>query len=137
METKREWLYCHSCHNVQRDYSSDAGTPPPELEAAVLCNRVTQTSPPPTQDTAVAVRTVQDAGTQVGQVTVADQGTQVLSRPHQSVSYTQTPSRAPTSDRGTEMPQRTSTTTGTQMPRVGLTDNGTDMPPVLVTSSGC
>jgi len=19
METKREWLYCHSCHNVQRD----------------------------------------------------------------------------------------------------------------------
>jgi len=19
METKREWLYCHACHNVQRD----------------------------------------------------------------------------------------------------------------------
>jgi len=70
-------------------------------------------------------------------VSVSDQATQVISRPHQAVSYTQTPSPAPISDRGTEMPQRCTSTTGTQMPRVILTDRGTDMPPVLVTSSGC
>jgi len=66
------------------NFERDAGRPAPELEAAVMCDRATQTSP--TQDTLVAVRTVQDAGTQVGQATVADQCTQVLSRPNQSVS---------------------------------------------------
>jgi len=44
-------------------FESDAGTAPPELEAAVACERSTQTSPTPTQDRAIPVRTVQDNGT--------------------------------------------------------------------------
>jgi len=32
------------------NFESDPGTPPPELEAVVACERRTQTSPTPTQD---------------------------------------------------------------------------------------
>jgi len=112
--------------------SSDPGSPVPVLEAEVACGeRSTQTSPVPTQDQSTYVLMVPTP------VSVSDQATQVISRPHQAVSYTQTPSAAPTSEKGTEMPQRSTPTTGTQMPRVILTDRGTEMPPVLVTSSGC
>jgi len=77
----------------------------------VACGeRGTQTSPVPTKDQSTYVLMVPTP------VSVSDQATQVISRPHQAVSYTQTSSPAPTSDKGTKMPQRSTTTTRTQIP---------------------
>jgi len=108
-------------------FNSNPGTPPPALEAEVAWgNRATQTSPPLTLN--VPVHSVQDAATQVisrphqatsdtqtpPPTTTSDQGTQVLLRPPRSVAYTQT-AREP----------RSTTTTWTQVPRAALKDCGT------------
>jgi len=68
------------------NFESEPGSPPPSLEAEAACHRGTQTSSGPWTDQAtevevVPVCTVQDNGTQVGQVTVTDQGTQALILP--------------------------------------------------------
>jgi len=110
---------------------SEPGSPPPVLELAVThCERESQTDPTPTQD----------------------QATQVLSRPHQETSSTQSPTLASTTDQTTqvllrprqswaftqtERPASSTRTFWTQVPRVALTNTGTDMAPVLVTSTSC
>jgi len=110
---------------------SEPGTPPPTFEAEVAQgNKETQTS----------------------QGSTCDQSTQVVSRPHQGTSATQTPAPAPTSDQSTQAllrprqswaytqtkrPASSTRSTWTQVPRTVLTDSATDMPLVLVTSTGC
>jgi len=85
-------------------------------------------------------------------VSTSDQATQVISRPHQATSSTQTLLPALTSDQGTQVLLRhprsvaytqtateakSTRTSWTQVPRPQFQDTGTDMPPVLVTSTGC
>jgi len=110
---------------------SASGSPPPALEAAVAQgNKETQTSPGST----------------------CDQSTQVISRPHQRTSATQTLAPAPTFDQSTqallrprqswaytqtERPATSTRSSWTQVPRTKLTDSATDMPLVLVASTGC
>jgi len=109
---------------------SEPGSPPPALELEVThSEQGIQTDPAPTQD----------------------QATQVLSRPHQGTSSSQTPALASTSDQGiqvlrprqlwaftqTERPATSTRFSWTQVPRVGLTDTANDIPPVLVTSTSC
>jgi len=106
----------------------------------------TQTSPVPTHDQATYVLMVPPP------VLVADAATQVVTRPHQTTSSTQTPSSAPTSDQGTQVTIRpprsvayTQTATApnstrsscTQVPRTATTNTGTDMSWVLVISTSC
>jgi len=82
----------------------------------------------------------------------SDAATQILSRPHQGTSATQTLTPTPTSDQGTqvllrlrqswaftqtERPATSTRTSWTQVPRVALTDTSIDMPTVLVASTGC
>jgi len=121
-------------------FDSDSDTPPPELKAAVACDRGTQASSGPSQDqeTQVGFVSVQGQETQVGFIavrTVSDQGTQALILPPRSVSFTQTSSRPSTCDRGTEMQHVTTCDTATQMNRVQLKDRGTSMPSVKYESS--
>jgi len=76
---------------------SEPGSPPPALELEVTHGeRGTQTSPAPTQDRATTVLIVSAR-------TTSDQATQVLSRPHQGTSSTQTPASASTSDQTTQV----------------------------------
>jgi len=79
-------------------FESDPGSPPPTLEAEVSCGeRATQTSPVQTQDQAAYVLMVPPP------VSVADTATQVISRPHQATSFTQTPTSALTSDQSSQV----------------------------------
>jgi len=57
--------------------------------------RATQTSPVLTHD--------QSTDPQAATVSMSDQATQVVSRPHQATSKTLTPFPAPTSDQGTQV----------------------------------
>jgi len=69
-------------------FDSDPRSPPPTLEAEVTHGeRSTQTSPVPTHDQSTSVLIV------LAPVPMSDQATQVISRPHQAASYTQTPLR--------------------------------------------
>jgi len=75
---------------------SHPGSPSAALEAEVAHGeRATQTSPVPTHD--------QATDPQAATVTMSDQATQVVSRPHQATSETQTPCPAPTSDQATQV----------------------------------
>jgi len=77
-----------------------------------------------------------------------DQSTQVVSRPHQGTSSTQTPAPASTSDQGQQVlirPPRSVAYTQTFRPATSNTTSWTqthrpasiNMPPVLVTSISC
>jgi len=77
-------------------FGSDFGTPPPALEAEVAHGkRATQTSLTPTQGASTYVVMTPPP------VSTSDQSTQVLSRPHQATSGTQTPSLTLTPELGT------------------------------------
>jgi len=72
---------------------SESGSPPPALEAEVAhCKRATQTFPVSTRNQST------DA---LAPLATSDAATQVLSRPHQGTSSTQTPALASTSDQST------------------------------------
>jgi len=92
-----------------------------------------------------------DKESQTSPAPTQDQATQVLSRPHQETSSTQTPAPASTSDQGqqvllrpprsvaftqTEKPATSRTTSWTQKYRPSSEDSGTDMPPVNIATVG-
>jgi len=83
-------------------------------------------------------------------VSTSDQATQVISRPHQATSGTQTPSPDLTLEQGmqvflrpprsvaftqTATAPRSTRTSWTQVPRPDLRNTGTDMPATLTTSA--
>jgi len=75
---------------------SEPGTPPPTLEAEeTYGERASQTSPVQCHD--------QSTSALPEPVSTSGQSTQVISRPHQATSGTQTPSSAPTYDQTTQV----------------------------------
>jgi len=125
--------------------SSDPGSPPPTLESEVAHGeRATQTSPVPTHDQSTNVLMVP------APVSTSDQATQVISRPHQASSLTQTPAPALTFDQCTQVllqpprsvaytqtatAPRSTRTSWTQVPHPDLRDTGTDMPVITTTTA--
>jgi len=93
-------------------------------------NKETQTHPGPTSDKSTQVLSRPHQGTSATQTLApplsSDQSTQVLLRPRQYWAYTQT-----------ERPATSTRSSWTQVPLVALTDMATDMVPVLVTSVSC
>jgi len=149
------FLDAETCENLLQDIrgadgklhdfdsiESDPESPPPALEAEVAhVERATQTFPVPTQDQSTFVLMVRRDDVVKS---VSHQSTQVISRPHQATSATQTPAPAPTSEQGTQAllrpqqsiaytqtarPPTSTRSSWTQVPRTVTTDTGTDMPP--------
>jgi len=126
-------------------FNSNLGSPPPALEAEVAHGkRATQTSPVSTSD--------QSTDTLTSTMATSDQATQVVSRPHQATSGTQTPSTALASDQSTQVllrPPRSvaftqtateaksTRTSWTQVPHTDLRDTGTDMPVIEAKTAEC
>jgi len=124
---------------------SEPRTPPPELKAAVAQgHKETQTYPQSTSDqsTQVLSRPHQEtSSTQTpAPASTSDQGQQVTIRPPRSVAYTQTycPATSSTSSyTQTYRPATSSTTSYTQTYRPATSNTDTGMPQILTTSTSC
>jgi len=127
---------------------SEPGLPPPLLEVEMThLDRGTQTPLVPRRDRSTSA---------LPPVPTVDQSTQVISRPHQATSATQTPFATPAHDQSTqvllrpprlwaftqtERPATSTRTSWTQVPRLLSQDAGTEMPAVASSSqafqAGC
>jgi len=126
---------------------SEPGSPPPMLEAEVThLDKASQTP----------LVHCRDRSTSALPPSTVDQSTQVVSRPHQATSATQTASVSSTSDQSTqvllrpprsraftqtEKPAPSTRSSWTQVPRLHSHDSVTEMPPVSTSSqasqAGC